>query len=407
MADAVLHLRPGRDRSLRRRHPWVFSGAVARVTGDPAPGATVLVRNADGEALGRAAYSPASQIRARMWSFDSDEHVDDDLMAQRVWAAAEARRTLYATTDAVRLVHGESDGLPGVVADRYGAVVVVQFTSAGAERWRDALVDALADLPGVATVFERSDTDGRAKEGLAPSTGLLAGDEPAPLVEVREQAPCDGGGARIGLDPTWRFAVDVRHGHKTGFYLDQRDSRAAVARLAAGRRTLNLFAYSGAFTVAARWAGAASVTSVDSSGPALALAADTLHRNGFEAGGLVEADVFADLRRRRDGREQWDLIVCDPPKLAASEAQVPRASRAYKDVNLLALKLLAPGGILVTFSCSGAVGEDLFTKIVAGAALDAGRDAQVVGRLSQPPDHPVALAFPEGAYLKGLVIRVP
>jgi 23S rRNA (cytosine1962-C5)-methyltransferase len=389
-----LWLRPERERSLLRHHPWVFSGAVARVDGSPAPGATVVVRAADGTALGSAAYSPESQIRARMWTFDPDAVVDEALVAGAVHAAA-ARRTdlLGGHTDSARIVFSEADDVPGLTADRYGDTVVCQFTTAGADAWRDVLADALFSLPGVECVYERSDADVREREGLQPRVGLLRGREPSPNLVAHESG--------------FRFAVDVAGGHKTGFYLDQRNARAEVARLAGGRRVLNVFSYTGAFSVIAAASGAAAITSIDSSGPALAVAARNGELNGVDVGELMEADAFTALRGLRDRARQYDLICLDPPKLANTDRQLDKASRAYKDLNLLALKLLAPGGVLLTWSCSGAMTMDLFQKVVAGAALDAKRPARIVGRLHQPSDHPVPLAFPEAEYLKGLVLHTP
>ena len=390
--EPTVVLRKGRERSLLRRHPWVFGGAVQHTTGEPEPGDTVLVVAADGRALARAAYSPLSQIVARAWTFDADEAVDAAFVAERVTAAAARRAHLTTRTDAVRLVFAESDGLPGVIADRYGPWVVVELTSTGADRWRDAIADALSALAGVAGVYERSDVAVREREGLSPRAGVLRGPEPPRRITVTE----DGR----------RYEVDVRAGHKTGFYLDQRDNRTTVARLAAGRRVLDVFAYTGGFSVAAYAGGAAEVTTVDSSGPALASAAANLAANGFPTDRLVEADAFAELRRRRALHEEFDLVVVDPPKLANRADQVDKASRAYKDANLQAFRLLSPGGVLVTFSCSGAVDDALFQKIVFGAALDAGRDAWIVGKLGQAEDHPIALTYPEAGYLKGLVVRV-
>lgn len=387
-----LWLRPDRDRSLLRRHPWVFSGAVARVEGSPAPGATVSVRSADGTVLGYAAYSPESQIRARMWTFDPAVTVDEAHVAGAVRAAADRRSDLLSGgTDSARLVFSEADDVPGLVADRYGDTVVCQFTTAGGDAWREVLADALFALPGVECVYERSDAEVREREGLQPRVGLLRGSAPSPELVANEAG--------------FRFAVDVAGGHKTGFYLDQRNARAEVARLAAGRRVLNVFSYTGAFSVIAAARGAASVTSIDSSGPALAVAARNGELNGVDVGELTEADAFTALRGLRDRARQYDLICLDPPKLANSERQIDKASRAYKDLNLLALKLLAPGGVLLTWSCSGAMTMDLFQKVVAGAALDARRSARIIGRLHQPADHPVPLAFPEAEYLKGLVLQ--
>jgi 23S rRNA (cytosine1962-C5)-methyltransferase len=383
-------LRRGRERSVLRRHPWIFSGAIATVRGNPAPGATVLVRDADGSALGTAAYSPESQIRARMWSLDPDDVVDGTFIARRISAAASRRGDLVRDTDAVRVVFSEADGVPGLVADRYGDTVVCQLTTAGAERWRDEIADALASLPGVARVYERSDADVRAAEGLPAVTGVLHGDGPPDELVVHEGP--------------WRFLVDVRAGHKTGFYLDQRDSRSLVASVASGRRVLNVFAYTGAFSVVAAVSGAESVTSIDSSAPALAVARRNGDLNGVDAGEIVIGDAFRELRTLRDRAATFDLIMLDPPKLASSERHVDKASRAYKDLNLLAMKMLAPGGVLLTWSCSGAMTRDLFQKVLAGAALDARREMRIVGTLRQSADHPAPLAFPEAEYLKGFVL---
>lgn len=388
----TLWLKPGRERSLQRRHPWVFSGAVARVDGSPVSGDTVLVRAADRTELGVAGFSPESQIRARMWTFDGSTKVDETFVRERVAAAAARRSALLAgDTDSARLVFSEADDVPGLIADRYGDTVVCQFTTAGADAWRQVLADALFDLPGVECVYERSDADVREREGLTARVGLLRGRDPSPDLVANEAG--------------FRFAVDVSGGHKTGFYLDQRNARAEVARLADGRRVLNVFSYTGAFSVIAAARGAASVTSIDSSGPALAVAGRNGELNGVDVGELVEGDAFTTLRGLRDRARQYDLICLDPPKLANTEGQVEKASRAYKDLNLLAVKLLAPGGVLLTWSCSGAMTMDLFQKVVAGAALDARRTVRIVGRLHQPTDHPVPLAFPEAEYLKGLVLQ--
>ncbi|NDP43430.1 MAG: class I SAM-dependent rRNA methyltransferase [Aromatoleum sp.] len=393
-AGPSLRLKHGRDRSLKLRHPWIFSGAVAGVDGAPASGDTVPVIGDDGKLLGQAAYSPSSQIRARVWTFDALECVDAAFFARRVAMAIAARDgMLDADHTGCRLIHGESDGLPGVIADRYGETIVMQLSSAGAERWRDSIVEALAAQPGVICVYERSDADVRTIEGLAPRNGVASGTLPdtVSLVEA-------------GL----RYEVDVAAGQKTGFYLDQRDSRAAVRALAAGRETLNMFCYTGGFTLAALAGGASRVLSVDSSSGALALARANLARNAMlpaERAEWRDADAFAELRKLRDAGASFDLVVLDPPKFAPTAQHAERASRAYKDINLWALKLLRPGGLLATFSCSSGVDAGLFRKIVGGAALDAGADAAVIGRFGPSADHPAALAFPEGDYLKGLLIR--
>jgi 23S rRNA (cytosine1962-C5)-methyltransferase len=386
-------LKPGRDKSLRQRHPWVYSGAILRVEGAPLAGDSVALHGADGTFLASAAWSPASSIRARVWSFDPGAVIDDAFLAARVRAAVQARDGLLdADHTGCRLAHGESDGLPGFIADRYGDVAVVQLLTAGAEAWRDALIAALRDESGCGTVYERSDADVRALEGLGTRSGLVFGALPVPLTLV------EGG---------LRYRVDAAHGQKTGFFLDQRDNRARVRLLAHERDVLDCFCYSGGFTVSALSGGARSVLAIDSSGEALALARANVADNGFDAARTEwrDADVFAELRRLRDARAAFDLVVLDPPKFAPTTQHAEKAARAYKDINLLGLKLLRPGGLLATFSCSGGVSPDLFQKIVAGAALDAGADAAIVGRFGASADHPVALAFPEGEYLKGLLVR--
>ena len=388
-----LILKPGREKSLKRRHPWVFSGGIAKVEGKPQLGDTVEVYSADAAFLAVAAYSPESQIRARVWAWTAGD-IDAGFFAQRIARAAAARSS--AAADGVRLVHGESDGLPGVVADRYGDTVVVQLLSAGAERWRGAIADALAALPGVARVIERSDADVRELEGLPPQSGLLRGEASGTPLVVREH----------GLE----FAVDAVQGHKTGFYLDQRDNRWLLRGLARDRAVLDCFCYCGGFALNALAGGAKSVTAIDSSGPALAAARANAARNKLvndeSRVEWLEADVFQSLRKFRDAGRRFDLIVLDPPKFAPTAAHAEKAARAYKDINLLGFKLLNPGGALMTYSCSGGVSPDLFQKIVAGAALDAGVDARIESWLHASADHPVALNFPEGEYLKGLVLRV-
>jgi 23S rRNA (cytosine1962-C5)-methyltransferase len=390
----IVRLHPGKERSLLRRHPWVFAGSVARSGADS--GDTVRVEADDGRFLAWAAYSPRSQIRLRAWSFDPDQRIDAAFIAARVDAAIDRRRALGLDLRACRLVHGESDGLPGCIVDRYADVVVLQSGSAGIDRWKPHIVAALrAALPEV-RVYERSDAALREREGLRPATGWVPPDGGDTAVEIVEN------GLRLG--------VDVATGHKTGFYLDQRDARARFADLVRSqglRRVLNCFCYTGGFSLAALAGGATEVVSVDSSGTALDLAAMNVARNGFDPARtrFVDADVNATLRDLRARGERFDAIVLDPPKFAASAQQVERAARAYKDINRLAFHLLRPGGWLFTFSCSGGVGAELFQKIVAGAALDAQCDAQIVARTGAGADHPLTLHFPEGEYLKGLLLR--
>jgi len=386
-------LKPGREKSLLRRHPWVFSGAIQQVEEEPAPGGTVDLLSSNREFLARAATSPASQIRARVWTFDPAEEVNADFFRKRIRAALAARDALHLTrnTDSVRLIHAESDGIPGLVVDQYGDVLVMQSLTAGTEFWKETLADLLLEETGLKVIYERSDADVRELEGLPQIVGVLRGEISSPVFPITEH----------GL----QFNINLQSGHKTGFYLDQRKNRQRVRELAQGRDMLDCFCYSGGFTVNA-WAGSAkSVTSVDASGEALALARENLSLNGIQAEGQewVEGDVFQVLRKFRDARRSFDLIVLDPPKFAPTAAQAEKASRGYKDINRLAFKLLRPGGILVTFSCSGGIDAALFQKIVASAALDAGVDASIVEVLAQGADHPVALEFPEGAYLKGLI----
>ena len=393
---AQLILKPGKERALLRRHPWIYDSAVACLEGRARPGDTVSVLADSGKVLGKAAWSPESKIRARMWSFDP-EAVIDHAFFKRAVAAAVARRATHpwlAGQDGLRLIHGESDGLPGVVVDRFGEVVVMQLTSAGADKWRAAIVDALVQATACTTVYERSDSDVRGREGLEPVTGVVHGELPEALSIVEH-----------GI----RMEVDVVGGHKTGFYLDQRDNRRLTRELAAGRRVLNCFCYTGGFSLQALAGGSASVLSIDSSAPALATAERNLALNpqlDASRARWQAADVFAALRQLRDAGERFDLIILDPPKFAPSAAHAERAARAYKDINLLGFRLLDPGGLLMTYSCSGGIGVELFHKIIAGAAADAGVDGRIVHRLSAAPDHPVGLAVPEGEYLKGLACQV-
>ena len=393
MTPALL-LKTGRDKSLRRRHPWIFSGAVARIEGEPARGDTVAVKDVGGKTLALAAYSPNSQIRARAWTFDPSVEVDARFLRRRLESALALRAALPAArhTNALRLVHGESDGLPGLVVDRYADVLVAQFLAAGVERWREPILDALAELTGCEAVFERSDADVRRLEGLAPQLGFVRGNRAAARCAIVE----------YGLD----FHVDVEQGQKTGFFLDQRDNRQRVRALAAGREVLDGFCYTGGFSLAALAGGAKRVLALESSAAALAVARENLAANPLEASraSFERADVFARLRELRDRGARFDLVVLDPPKFAPTAAQAKNAARAYKDINLLAFKLLSPGGLLASFSCSGGVSRELFQSILAGAALDAGVEAKIVERFGAAADHPVALEFPEGDYLKGFLL---
>jgi len=391
-----LILKKGREKALLRRHPWVFSGAVQSVKGDPEPGETVAIQDSQGAFLAWGAYSPNSQIRARVWSFDPSVIIDEGFFHRRIKAAIALRQNWIHRdqTSAYRLVHAESDSLPGLVVDRYNDTLVVQILSAGAERWRETITAALDDLLEPEGIYERSDVAVRELEGLPPRTGLLAGQLSEQPINIQEN----------GL----RFKVDLVSGQKTGFYLDQRDNRQFCREIAAGRSVLNGFAFTGGFTAYALAGGAKSVLSIDSSEEALQLAKENLALNDLstEHCEWITGDMFEELRTLRDRGEGFDLVILDPPKFAPTAAQAKQAARGYKDINLYGFKLLKPGGLLMTFSCSGGVDMNFFQKIVADAALDASVDARLLHRLGQSPDHPTHLAFPEGTYLKGLVIKI-
>ena len=400
MADLVL--KPGREKSLQRRHPWIFSGAVHHINGENiASGETVNLLSFKSDFLAWAAYSPHSQIRARVWTFEPNEQVDPDLFRKRIHTAIQARlvygvqslQTLSPTSGDVglRLIYAESDGLPGLIVDRYSDVLVLQSLTAGSEFWKETIADILLEETGLETIYERSDADVRELEGLERVFGILRGTLPDSRITIHEN----------GLN----VSINLKTGHKTGFYLDQRQNRLRVRELANDRDVLDCFCYTGGFTVNALEGGAKSVVAVDASAEALSLGRVNVDLNGGQAESVewCEGDVFQVLRKFRDEGRSFDMIILDPPKFAPTAAQARKAARGYKDINLLGFKLLRPGGILVTFSCSGGIDSALFQKIIASAALDADVDAQILEHLSQAADHPVALNFPEGAYLKGLI----
>jgi 23S rRNA (cytosine1962-C5)-methyltransferase len=402
----TLRLRAGKEKSLLRRHPWIFDSAVAKGGADP--GETVRVESAEGRFLAWAAFSPTSKIRARAWSFEEAECIDAAFLNRRVAAAILARSRFDIASDSCRLIHGEADGLPGLVVDRYGHTLVAQFLSCGVERFKPILVEALLAHTGLKAIFERSDAHSRELEGLPEATGWLS---EAPEVNG---APEAGQGTQLVLqEHQWQLGLDIARGHKTGFYLDQRDSRWRFAQYAQRlqfKRVLNCFCYTGGFTVAAmsglRATATPHITSIDSSALALEAARANVALNGFDAAAhtFLDADVNASLRLFLEQGQSFDAIVLDPPKFAPTAAHAERAARAYKDINRLALKLLSPGGVLFTFSCSGGISVDLFHKIVASAGLDAGVDGFILERLGAAPDHPMTIEFPEGEYLKGLVV---
>ncbi len=387
-----IRLREGKERSLLRRHPWVFEGSVAKGRADP--GETVRVEAHDGRFLAWGAYSPSSSIRVRAWSFDEAERIDAAFFERRIARAVALRRRLPIDSDGVRLVHGEADGLPGLIVDRYADTLSAQFLAAGTERWKAEIADLLLAATGSSRLYERSDSGVRGLEGLEPVRGWLRGE----------------GSTEVGIvEHGWKLTLDVAEGHKTGFYLDQRDNRlrfAELVRRLGCERVLNCYSYTGGFTVAALAGGARHVTSVDSSAPALERAKAHVALNGHDdaRAAFADADVNQFLRDALKRGERFDAIVLDPPKFAPTGAHAERAARAYKDINRLALKLLSPGGLLLTFSCSGGIGADLFHKIVAGAGMDAEVDGAIVARLEAACDHPTTINFPEGEYLKGLAI---
>ena len=400
----VIRLKPGKERSALRRHPWIYDSAIAKGGADA--GETVRVESDSGQFLGWAAFSPSSRIRARVWSFREDQRIDEDFFRQVLQQALAARERFDIQSDGMRLVHGEADCLPGLIVDRYGETLVAQFLSSGSERWKNTLADLFLEFTGTQRLYERSDSGVRGLEGLQPVTGWLrlgSGDDGHTELKLREH--------------DWTLTLDVAQGHKTGFYLDQRDSRHRFAQYAQRlrfMRVLNCYCYTGGFTVAAlhgmRLAGTLTrggrVTSIDSSGPAIERARAHVVLNGFEdsQAEFLDADVNQSLRRFHQEGRTFDAIVLDPPKFAPTAAHAERAARAYKDINRLAFKILEPGGVLFTYSCSGGIGAELFHKIVASAGTDAGVDGFICERLQGAPDHPMTIQFPEGEYLKGLVV---
>ena len=387
-----IRLREGKERSLLRRHPWVFEGSIARGKADA--GETVRVEAFDGSFLCWASFSPESLIRVRAWSFDEQERIDAAFFERRIAAALALRARMPIDSDAVRLIHGEADGLPGLIVDRYGDTLSAQFLSAGTERWKQTIADLLLAQTGLTRIYERSDANVRTLEGMAPVTGWLRG---------------EGGTELVISENSWKLSLDVAEGHKTGYYLDQRDNRrkfAEVVKHYGCQSVLNCFSYTGGFSVAALAGGATEVISVDSSGPALARATAHVALNGFDPAHhtALDADVNHTLRDMLKQGRSFDAIVLDPPKFAPTAAHAERAARAYKDINRLGLMLLKPGGLLFTFSCSGGVGPERYPKIVAGAGIDAGADGLILDRVGATPDHPQTIYFPEGEYLKGLLI---
>nr|WP_096823356.1 23S rRNA (cytosine(1962)-C(5))-methyltransferase RlmI [Yersinia ruckeri] len=391
-----LFLAKGREKSLIRRHPWVFSGAVERIEGKPLPGETIDIMDSQGKWLARGAYSPESQLRARVWTFMQDESIDNAFFIRRLQRAQSWRDWIAQRDglDSYRLIAGESDGLPGVTIDRFQNFFVLQLLSAGAEYHREALVAALQHCYPDCSIYDRSDVSVRKKEGMELTQGPILGDIPPALLPIQEHG--------------MKLLVDIQQGHKTGFYLDQRDSRLAARNYAKGRRVLNCFSYTGAFAVAALMGGCEQVISVDTSQAALDIAKQNVELNQLDLSKaeFIRDDVFQLQRHYRTQGEKFDMIIMDPPKFVENKNQLASACRGYKDINMLALQLLRPGGILLSFSCSGLMPNDLFQKILADAALDASCDIQFVEQFRQAADHPVIATYPEGLYLKGFACRV-
>ena len=384
------------DSFIKRKHPWIFSGAIEKVEGNPSNGETVQIFTSNKTLVGKGSFSPSSQIRVRVWSFNPEEKIDEDFFRRKILLHRRLRKQIIETskTNAYRIINAESDGLPGLIVDKYSDFLVCQFLSAGAEFNKKLIVEILNDVFRPQGIYERSDIEVRTKEGLQPTQGLLKGNIPDDLIEVRENG--------------FRFLVDIKGGHKTGFYLDQRDNRKLVSEFSSGKNILNCFSYTGGFSVYALASGAEKLTQIEASSSAIELSNKNLELNNLNSS-LVEninGDVFEILRKFRDERRTFDLIVLDPPKFTESVSQIQKASRGYKDINLLAMKLLNPGGILFTFSCSGHISQELFQKIVADAALDSGREVKLIKQLTQSADHPIAANFPEGLYLKGLICSV-
>ncbi|HFI9566549.1 TPA: 23S rRNA (cytosine(1962)-C(5))-methyltransferase RlmI [Yersinia enterocolitica] len=391
-----LFLARGREKSLLRRHPWIFSGAVQRLEGNASAGETIDILDSQGKWLARAAYSPESQIVARVWTFQQDEVIDSEFFVRRL-QQAQSWRDWLAQRDGLngyRLIAGESDGLPGITIDRFQNFLVLQLLSAGAEHQRAALVSALQQCYPECSIYDRSDVSVRKKEGLELTQGTVWGEMPPALLPITEHG--------------MKLLVDIQHGHKTGFYLDQRDSRLAVRNYADGRRVLNCFSYTGAFAVAALMGNCQQVISVDTSQSVLDIAKQNIELNQLDLSKaeFIRDDVFQLLRNYRAQGEKFDMIIMDPPKFVENKSQLASACRGYKDINMLAIQLLRPGGILLSFSCSGLMPTDLFQKILADAALDAGHDIQFIEQFRQAADHPVIATYPEGLYLKGFACRI-
>lgn len=389
-------LKKGKEHLVHSKHPWIFSGAIEKFKNVTQNGETVVVKSFDGKELALGAISLHSQIAVRIWSFDVNQNIDEDYFAERIQSAIELRNKIinYDVTNVYRLINSESDLIPGLITDIYSDYTVCQFLSSGAEFWKDKIVDILKQKLNLKNIYERSDTDSRRKENLEERAGVLSGNEPPDLVEV--------------IENNFKFLVDIKSGHKTGFYIDQRDNRKTLSDFAKDKSVLNCFSYTGGFSIYAHSSMAKSITNIDSSTAALNILSKNFSVNNFTLDKVenIEGDVFQVLRKFRDERRTFDLVILDPPKFAESASQINKAARGYKDINLLAMKILNPGGLLFTFSCSGHITQELFRKIVDDAAIDSGRSVKFIKQLTQSADHPVLSSFPEGLYLKGFVCEV-
>ncbi len=390
-----LVLKKGREKSLLRQHPWVFSGAVDKMAEIKQNGETIEIRSFGGETLAIASYSEHSQIVARVWTFDRSEKIDKEYLRKLFHKSKNVRSHMLHedVTNAYRIINAEADGIPGLIVDKYDQFLVCQFLSAGAEFWRKQIVELLAEEFNPLGIFERSDSDSRIKEGLEKQTGVIFGEEPPSEITIYE--------GEI------KYFANIKTGHKTGFYLDQRNNRGLIKEYCNGNEVLNCFSYSGGFGIVALKAGASHITNIDSSAESLKMVEKNIFLNGLDGSksDQVEGDVFKILRTYRDSAKSFDVIVLDPPKFAESKSQLDGALRGYKDINLLAFKLLKPGGVLFTFSCSGHIVPELFRKVVSDAAIDSGRRVQQLALLQQSHDHPVLMNFPESFYLKGLICK--
>lgn len=395
--NSKIILHPTREKSLKRKHPWVFSKAIMEVKNAPENGADIEVFDSDGNYLATASYSPNSQIRARVWTFDRSQKIDADFFEKRIRVAFEGRQLMLKETgmSACRLLDAESDFVPGLIIDRYNNFLVLEVLSAGAEYHLKDIVEALRRVFPEDNIYERSDVEVRKKEGLELRKGVIHGEEPPTEITITEN-----GGMQI--------LIDIVNGHKTGYYLDQRDNRAALTKYCNGKTVLNCFSYTGGFSLYALKGRAKAVSNVDVSERALATAKRNIALNHLDPGRVkfIKEDVFAFLRKEKQAGHKYDVIVLDPPKFAESQSQLAKACRGYKDINMIAASILNEGGYLMTYSCSGHMTPDLFQKVVADAILDAGREGQIVEYLQQASDHPVATPYPEGLYLKGLVVRI-